>query len=71
MTERLGTINVVHLHEKQIETINRFFGEEILPIPPIKLTQFIERTGELGFTFEPYLSQANIFLQILIIRAGL
>jgi len=61
MAERLGSIDVAQLHAQQIETRNRFFGKEILPEPPMELTEFIERTCKLGFTFEPYLSPGKHF----------
>lgn len=61
MAERLGSTDVARLHAEQSETINRFFGKEILPEPPRELKEFIERTSKLGFTFEPYLSPGKHF----------
>ncbi len=39
----------------QVDAIGRFRGREVFPEPPSALSEFIERTSEMGFTFEPYL----------------
>src|SRR3990167_9715917 len=45
----------------QAETLDRFFGKEAIPQPPGELLEFVERTTELGFTFEPYFEPAVTF----------
>ena len=43
------------LHAAQVDVVNRFRGKEVFPEPPKALLEFVERTTEQGFTFEPYL----------------
>ena len=38
----------------QTQVLESFFGHEALPKPPESLLEFIERTKELGFSFELY-----------------
>ena len=64
MTERAAvTLNPSELLADQTHNLEKFFGQEALPEPPKKLLEFVERTSEKGFTFEPYLEPGRQFPQ--------
>ena len=64
MTERAAvTLNPSELLAGQTHNLEKFFGQEALPEPPKELLEFIERTSEKGFTFEPYLEPGRQFPQ--------
>jgi len=46
---------------QQTHVLERFFGNEVVPKPSQELMAFVERTAELGFTFEPYFEPRVVF----------
>lgn len=62
MLERL-TQTDQELLAAQVAAIEHFRGKEVFPEPPKALLEFIERTTEQGFTFEPYLEPDLTFSQ--------
>ena len=64
MAERITTLpNPEQLVVDQTQILERFFGQEAIPEPPKALLEFVERTAELGFTFEPYFEPRVQFSQ--------
>lgn len=63
MAERVITPTTSELLSAQTDAIDRFRGREVFPEPPKALLEFIERTTEQGFTFEPYLEPNITFSQ--------
>lgn len=62
MAERLAILHDSEaLLGEQTKALETFFGHEALPEPPKALMEFIERTTEQGFTFEPYFEPRVIF----------
>ena len=48
---------------EQRDVVERFRGKEVFPEPPKALLEFVERTAEQSFTFEPYLEPDLMFSQ--------
>lgn len=62
MQERSRTLsNPEALAAEQTHVLENFFGNEAVPKPPKELMEFVERTAELGFTFEPYFEPRVVF----------
>jgi hypothetical protein len=63
MVERKVVFNPEQLLNDQAGALRTFFGKETLPPPPQELLEFVERSSELGFTFEPYFEPSVRFTQ--------
>src|SRR3989344_3439026 len=66
MAERIAERTAVakdKLLVEQRDVFEHFRGKEVFPEPPKALLEFIERTSEQGFTFEPYLEPDLRFTQ--------
>lgn len=62
MSERPRTLpDLEALMADQTRVLENFFGHEAMPKPPKTLVEFVERTTELGFTFEPYFEPHVVF----------
>lgn len=48
---------------EQTSALEAFFGKEAFPQPPKELMEFLERTHDLGFSFEPYLKRDIVLTQ--------
>ena len=62
MAERLQ-LTSAELLTTQVQVVENFRGKEVFPEPPKALLEFIERTSEKGFTFEPYIEPPLDFSQ--------
>lgn len=63
MAKERVTITGEELLNTQVQIVENFRGREIFPEPPKELSEFIERTSEKGYTFQPYLIPSISFTQ--------